>query len=139
MSTDQITTAASHPFSSCLAHVVVCMHYLAGLLQWQQSHAVSDLFIRNNKTPAKAAHCGVADSSECSTGPAINQAADPVMIKVSVERGCRAGSIGTAKFTCNYIQITRKEKKQHVTYSSLRWCCTVIMKYNAHRQQHFFL
>lgn len=34
------------------------MHHSADLLHRQWNHTEADLFIRNNKTPAKMAHCG---------------------------------------------------------------------------------
>lgn len=53
----------------------LCMHYSADLLHWQQNHAEGDLFIRNNKNPAKPSHCGAADRMECFVGAAINHPA----------------------------------------------------------------
>lgn len=63
----------------------LCMHYSADLRHWQQNHAEGDLFIRNNKTPAKPSHCGAADGTECFMAAAIKHPDD----LEEGGRGCR--------------------------------------------------
>lgn len=75
----------------------LCMHYSADLLHWQQNLAEGDLFIRNNKTPAKPSHCGAADGTECFMAAAIKHPADTETIwrRGAEAAGMRGDGTGT--------------------------------------------
>lgn len=120
-----MTVGALNPLRWRLALVLLCMHYSADLLHWQWNHAGGDLFIRNNKTPAKPTHCGATDSAKSFISATINH---PGRLRQTEAAENRGDSNGTVNFRYNYIQLreggrtnTCWQAIENLSHSQLWW------------------